>query len=121
MRISFHHVISISDLLTFIVGATVSLTSIGPIGSSGSSHPQAVNKDTAVHKETALATGATILTVFTQAGTIVDVVVVAMGPMVLTAIDVAVNVFLTALFVLSMNLWVFDNFFGDSIELKEFN
>jgi hypothetical protein len=118
MRISFHHVISTCDLLTLIVGGVASFTSIG---SSGSSPLQAVSKDTAVHNETALATGATTLIVFTLAGTIVDVVVVAIGPMVLTAIDVAVNVFLTALLVFSMNLWVFDNLLGDSIELREFN
>ena len=119
MRISFHHVISTSDLFTLIVGGVTSFVSNGPSGSS--LPPHAANSDMAVHKETALATGATTLIVFTLAGTIVDVVVVAIGPIVLAAIDVAVNAFLTALLVFSMNLLVLDNSFGDSTELRGFN
>ena len=105
MRISFHHVISISDLLTFIVGGVVSLVSIGPSGSS--LPPHAVIRLAAVHREIAsailVAEGTTAVIVFTLAGITVDVVVVAIGPIVLAAIHVAANVFLTALFVFSKN------------------
>lgn len=104
MRISFHHVISTSDLLTLIVGGVVSLVSIGL---SGPSSPQAAIRLAAVHNvitlATVLAAGATAVIVFTLAGTKVAVVVVAIGPIVLAAIHVEVSTFLTALFVFSTN------------------
>jgi hypothetical protein len=121
MLISFHHVISTSDLLMLMVGGVVSLTLIGSSGQS--SPPQAVSKDAAVHREMALATvdavGATTEIVFTLAGTKVAVVVVAIGHIVLAAIQVLVRTFLTALFVFSTNLLDLDSCFGGSIELIE--
>ncbi|MBR4634189.1 hypothetical protein IKO50_04520 [bacterium] len=108
-------------MLTLIVGGVVSLISIGSSGQS--SPPQAVSKDAAVHREMALATvdavGATTEIVFTLAGTKVAVVVVAIGHIVLAAIQVLVRTFLTALFVFSTNLLALDSCFGDSIELIE--
>ena len=108
MRISFHHVMSTSDLLTLIVGGVVSLVSVGLIGSSGSSGPHAVNKDAAVHREMAFTTvdavGATTDMVFTLAGTTVEVVVLAIGNIVFKPIHALVNNFHIVLLVLSANL-----------------
>ena len=103
---SFHHVISTSDRFTLIVGATVSFLSIGLTGVSGPSSPppHAVSSPAAVHREIVLialeAVGAIAVIVFTLAGKTVDVVVVAIGAIVLAAIHVLIRVSLTAFFVL---------------------
>ena len=124
MRICFHHVISTSDLLTLIVGATVSFTSIG---SSGSSPPHAANNEAAVPREIVLtavvAIGAIAVMVFTLAGTTLEVVVVAIGPIVLAAIQDAVSTFLIALLVFSTNLLALlrSELFAYSPEFKWFH
>ena len=106
MRICFHHVTSILDWLTLIVGAIVSLVSIGVSGQS-SPPPHAVSSPAAVHSEIVLiaveAVGANAVIVFTLAGMKVDVVVVAIGAIVLAAIHVLTRVSLTAFLVLSTN------------------
>ena len=92
MRISFHHVISISDSLTFMVGGVVSLT----ISSVQLSSLQAVNKLAAVHTvivvAAVVARGERVEIVFTEVGRILE-----------TAIPAVVRVFLTASLVFSTN------------------
>jgi hypothetical protein len=113
-------VISISDLLTLIVGAIVSFVSIGQSGPS-SPPPHAVNNPAAVHSEIVLivveVSGAIVLIVFTLAGTTVGVVT---GPIEPATIHVVAKAFLTAFFVLSTNLLDFLPFNLDSVELIEF-
>ena len=115
--------ISISDLLTLIVGAMVSFVSIGQ--SISSSLPlQAANNPAAVHREIVFivveASGTIAVIVFTLAGMTVEVVVVAIGAIVLAAIHVLTSTFLTALFVFSKNLLELIEFVLDSLELIEF-
>jgi hypothetical protein len=123
MRISLPHVISTSDLLTFIVGGVISLISIGPSGSSFP--PQAVSRLAAVHRDIAFATvdavGAIVVIVFTLAGTTVEVVVLAIGNIVFKPIHAFVKTFPTALFVFSTNFLVLDECFLGSIVLIEFS
>jgi hypothetical protein len=117
-------VISISDLLTLIVGAIVSF-SVGSIGlglsMSSSLPPHATNKPAAVHREIVLiaveASGVMAVIVFTLAGTTLGAVT---GPIEPAKIHVVAKAFQTALFVLSTNLLdllelAFDS--TDSIEL----
>jgi hypothetical protein len=102
-------VISTSLLFISIDGAILSLVSIGFTGPSGSSSPppQAENKLAAVHSQIVLtaveAIGAIAVIVFTLAGITLGVVVVAVGIMLLTPIQVFIKVSLTAFLVFSIN------------------
>ena len=105
MRITFHHVISISDALRVIVGATVS--------NSSESLLHAVNKLAAVqiHMLVVIAhvRGAVVVMVFIDVGKNED-----------ATIHVVVRALLIALLVLSINLAVL-LFLADSWEIRLFN
>ena len=112
----FHHVISMLDLLIFILGGVVSL-----ISSGHSSLPHADNSCAAAHREIVLTAvdviGEIAVMVFTLAGITVGVVVVAIGTIVLIHIHVLINVSLTAFLVFSMNLLYLLGWLTDSVDL----